>query len=257
MNIGVISYAFHKLMRDGKIDIFGYLESCKYRYGLQTADIWNGMLASMDEDYLAKVKEGLEERELTLVNLAVDGAHIWEDDPNLREQHYQRALAHLKAGEMLGARTVRIDTGSRAERWTNQEFDAIVQRYREYAARAYDNGYKVGPENHMGPSKVSARLKELCEAVASPAFGVLLHFRRWTEEDVDKADELIAPWTIHTHVPITIADCLEAKMALVRDTGYRGCWSVEHVGSYSAVGVMLARVREVLDKWREGEASPK
>lgn len=252
MNIGVISYAFHTLMREGKIDIFGYLETCKYRYGLQTADIWNGMLTSLEDDYLAKVKDGLRERELTLVNLAVDGAHIWEDDPAVRESNYQKALANLKAGEILGAKTVRIDAGSRAEQWTSEQFDFIVKRYKEYAQRAYDNGYKVGPENHWGPEKVPAYLKQLCEAVDSPAFGVLLHFRRWTADDVDKADELIAPWTMHTHINRTIMDCLDAKMTMLRDAGYQGCWSIEHAANnYTEVGIMLARVRDVLEKWRQ------
>ena len=44
------------------MDIFGYLESVRYRYGLMTADIWNGMLDSTDGDYIEKVKNVVEER---------------------------------------------------------------------------------------------------------------------------------------------------------------------------------------------------
>ncbi len=62
------------------MDLFGYLEACRYRYHLGAADIWNGMVASTDEDYLLGVREALDERELELANLCVDGAHIWEDD---------------------------------------------------------------------------------------------------------------------------------------------------------------------------------
>ena len=104
MNVSIASYAFHGLLREGRIDLFGYLESCRYRYGLRTADIWNGMLTSTDDDYLAKVKQALDERELTLVNLCVDGPHIWEDDSAVREQHYQQALRYIRIAEMLGAR---------------------------------------------------------------------------------------------------------------------------------------------------------
>jgi len=129
VNVSIASYSFHGLLREGKIDLFGYLESCKYRYHLQTADIWNGMLLSVEDDYLAKVKEALIERELTLVNLCVDGAHIWEDDPDERERNYRNALAHLHAAEVLGARTVRIDAGVRADTFTDEQFDWIVKRY--------------------------------------------------------------------------------------------------------------------------------
>lgn len=103
MQVAIASYAFHGLLRDQTIDLFGYLESCRYRYDLRTADIWNGMLTSTDDEYLKKVKQALAERELTLVNLCVDGPHIWEDDPAVREQHYQGALRYLYAAEYLGA----------------------------------------------------------------------------------------------------------------------------------------------------------
>ena len=251
MNVSVMSYSFHQLLRAGKMDLFGYLESARYRYGLQTADIWNGTLASTEDDYLAAVKDGLAERGLALANLAVDGAHIWEDDPAAREANYGNALAALKTGEALGAQTVRIDAGSRAEAWAAQEFDWIVKRYKEYAQRAYDGGYKVGPENHWGPERVPVYLKALCLAVDSPAFGVLLHFERWTGDEAAQGDDIIAPWVMHTHANRMIMDLLEAKMAALRDAGYAGCWSVEHPAlNYTEVGVMLARIRDVLERWR-------
>ncbi|MGC9347728.1 MAG: sugar phosphate isomerase/epimerase family protein, partial [Anaerolineae bacterium] len=164
MKLAIASYAFHGLLREGKIDVFGYLESCAYRYHLRAADIWNGMVESTEDDYLAKLKDALDERELELANLCVDGAHIWEDDPDLREEHYQNALAHLHAAEVLNARTIRIDAGGRDETWSEEQFDLIVKRYQEYAQRAYDNGYKVGPENHWGTEVNPDNMVKLCKA---------------------------------------------------------------------------------------------
>src|SRR5262245_66575825 len=71
MNAAIASYAFHGLLQAGSMDVFGYLESCRYRYDLRTADIWNGMLISTEDAYLAKVKRALNERDLELVNLCV------------------------------------------------------------------------------------------------------------------------------------------------------------------------------------------
>ena len=68
MNVAIASYAFHGLLRNRTIDLFGYLESCRYRYDVRTADIWNGMLTSGEPAYLAKVKQALIERELELVS---------------------------------------------------------------------------------------------------------------------------------------------------------------------------------------------
>ena len=61
-NFAVMSYSFHGLRNIGAMDIFGYLETVRYRYNLQTADIWNGMLDSTDEAYIRKVQAGVLER---------------------------------------------------------------------------------------------------------------------------------------------------------------------------------------------------
>ncbi len=247
MNVAIASYAFHGLLRDGMIDLFGYLESCRYRYDLRTADIWNGMLRSTDMDYLRQVKQALVERELVLVNLCVDGPHIWEDDPTVRETHYQDALRYLQAAEYLGAKTLRIDAGGREDDWTPEQFDTIVRRFGEYARQAHESGFKVGPENHWGAEAVPANMRRLCEAVAQPGFGVLLHFRG------NEGDAQMAPWAMHTHFSREMTENgLEASMRMLRDTGYDGCWSVEHhsgANEYPEVAIQLAKVRDVLTRW--------
>jgi hypothetical protein len=246
--ISIASYAFHGLLERGQIDLFGYLESCRYRYSLDTADIWNGMLQDTGEDALRKAKEALDERGLTLVNLCVDQAHIWEEDPAQRAKNYQNALAHLHAGEVLGAKTVRIDAGGAGEKFTSEQFDLIVKRYKEYAQRAYDNGYRCGPENHWGPEVVPENMVRICEAVDHPGFGVLLHFRG-TAEDV-----LMAPWAMHTHISWDISEnTLDKSLGMLREAGYQGAWGVEHHSAqheYARVAVQLAKVRELLERWK-------
>jgi len=255
MKICIASYSFHGLLRRGKMDLFGYLESCKYRHHLRTADIWNGMLTSTSQDYLEKVRDALDERELSLANLCVDQAHIWVDDPDERERNHRNALAHLRAAEILGAQTVRIDAGGGHDdvAFTSEQFDWIVQRYQEYAKRAYDGGYKVGPENHWGPEVIPPNMVNICKAVDHPAFGVLLHFRG------DEGDALMAPWAMHTHISWNITEGpLEETMRMLRDADYEGYWSIEHhtgQNEYGEVAVQLDKVRAVLDRWRLEDAA--
>ena len=247
MNVAIASYAFHGLFQQGAIDLFGYLESCRYRYDLRTADIWNGMLRSTEPAYLRTVKHALLERELTLVNLCVDGPHIWEEDVQQREQHYQAALAYLQVADFLGAKTLRIDAGGRDTAWTPQAFELIVTRFREYAQRAHDSGFKVGPENHWGAEVVPENMHRLCAAVDHPGFGVVLHFR------ANAGDAVIAPWAMHTHISRELTETgLEASLNTLRATGYDACWSVEHHSGqheYTEVAVQLAKVRDVLTRW--------
>ncbi len=249
MKISIASYAFHGLVRQGKMDVFTYLEACKYRYGVQ-ADIWTGMIPTTDEDFARKVKAALDERELELANLCLDGPYLWHDDPDVREAHYKKALEWMRVAEILGAKTMRLDAGGghRATTFTEEQFDYIVKRYREYAQRAYDNGYRFGPENHWGPEVVPENMKRICEAVDHPGFGVLLHFRG------NEGDRVIAPWAMHTHLSWQITEGpLVESMTMLRDLGYDGYWGVEHhtgENEYTEVAIQVDRVRDVLDRWR-------
>lgn len=282
MKISVLSYSFRGLLGAGAMDLFGYLETCKFRYHLNAADIWNRMLLSTEDDYLNKVREALAEREMELADIAVDSAHIWEPTAEAREANHRNAIAHLKAAAKLGARFVRIDAGGDREgdHWTNEEFDLIVKRYREYSQFAHDHGFKVGIENHWGPEKYFKNLKAVYQAVNHPGFGVSCHLASWkgTEEEQAKSDEWVAPWVSHTHIawyltegfgspaayeagkalpatrPITGGPLME-KLGNLWKIGYDGYYSVEHHSGkdeYGEVAIQIARVRDTLTKLRLG-----
>jgi sugar phosphate isomerase/epimerase len=204
-----------------------------------------------------KVKDALDERELVLADIAVDGAHLWEDDPAVREQHHEKALASLRAAEHLGARSVRIDAGGGRQdtAWTNEQFDYIVKRYKEYVQWAHDHGFRVGAENHWGPEGIWSNMKKLIEAVDHPVFGISCHIGGWKGADAEDGDRLAAPWVMHTHFTMHITEAnLEEKMTTLRDAGYKGYYSVEHWGGkneYAEVAVQLAKIRAVLERWRQ------
>lgn len=251
MKISIASYAFHGLVGNRTMDVFGYLEACRHRYDLRSADIWNGMIPTLDQAFLVKLKEGLVERELELANLCVDGPHVWEDSPAVREKHSRGAQAWLKAAEFLGARTLRIDAGVRAKKFSTRQFDWIVTRYREYAQRAWGAGFKVGPENHWGAEVDPENMRRICEAVNHPGFGVLLHFK-------GKGEARFAKWTMHTHISWEITrKGLAEQLGMLRAAGYEGYWGVEHHSGqreYEEVAVQVAAVRAVLREW---EATPR
>jgi len=261
MNISIASYSFHGLIGAGMMDVFGYLETCKYRYHLDAADIWNGLLGPdekvyLQESFLGKVKEALAEREMVLANYHADGCHVWEDDPAARERNYQSALAHLRAARLLGAKTVRIDAGGKGNTWSNEQFDLIVRRFREYAKMGADWGFRIGPESHWGPELVPDNMERLARAVDSPAFGILMHIGHWENAPEDEGDRRLAPWAAHTHIDARITRTrLDPAMRILLDAGYKGYWGVEHHSArneYAEVAYQLAEVRRVLEKTRQG-----
>ncbi len=254
MKISIASYAFHGLLAEEKIDVFGYLETVKYRYRVEVADIWNGILVSTEKDYLTKVREAMDEKEMTLVNLCVDGAHLWDPDPDQRKQLYETAKAYLQAAVILGAKTVRFDMGGRDRELSDEMFDYVVKRYQEYCAFAADHGFRLGPESHWGTELYPENMHRVRKAVNSPAFGILLHIGHWEGIESAEGDRLAAPWTMHTHVSANIVTtCLEERMKILLDAGYEGYWGVEHHSAkneYAEVEWQLAEVRRAVSRFR-------
>jgi len=262
MRLSIMSYSFQHTFQQGMMDVFGFLETAAHRYRVREVDLWNGFFIERsagpvfklaDESYIRKIREALDERELTVANFAVDGAHLWDPDPETRRRLRENALEHLRAAEILGAKTVRIDTGgsyASSETMGEEQFEHTVSLYREYARRAEEGGYRIGPENHMGASLLPAEMKRLAEAVEHPAFGFLLHLNRW-KADREEGDATVAPWTFHTHIDgrtVALPEAARSVRALL-DAGYAGVWGIEHNAperQYDEVEWMVASVRRLV-----------
>jgi sugar phosphate isomerase/epimerase len=271
--ISILSYSFLGLYRSGQMDIFGYLESCRHRYGLDAANIWNGMLTSMDEDYLKKVREALDERDLKLCVLTTDSTHVWDPDPALRAKNKANTLAHLNAARILGAEFMRVDAGGSAsgdrtspasKAWSTEAFDGIVAGYKEYAKYAADHGFKVGPENHWGAEGIWPNMQKLYKAIAPhPGFGLSVHMSQWQGTPAEKAqaDAESAPWVVAVHMDNdTCNGPLAEKMSLLRNAGYKGWYVVENHSNqrneYAMTAIQVAQVRTVLQSWRTASPQP-
>src|SRR5689334_16688756 len=131
MKASIGAFSFYQLLSQGEMNIYGYLETVKHRYRLDTVDLWNGFFTDREvpvwqlpgDEELLKIKRNLDERQLTLANLAVDRAHLWDADPDVRNLLHLNALAHLRAAKLLGAHTVRIDANRGPGEVTEEQFD--------------------------------------------------------------------------------------------------------------------------------------
>ncbi len=248
LDISIASFTFHGALTEGIFDIFTYLEACRYRYHLNTADIWNGLLGrdvevQLDEARLKKVRTAMDERGLVCVNYHADGCHPWEDTAEQRQHNRALAERHLRAAELLGACTVRIDTGGRDRHWTAEQFDFIADTFRAFAKRAGDGGYKVGPETHWGATNYPDNMLKLHAAIASPHYGILLHMGKDTWTSPDDYDRALAPIAIHTHVDQRTCQtrCEQAITALL-DAGYTGALGIEHHSGKNELAEVEAQI---------------
>jgi sugar phosphate isomerase/epimerase len=265
MKLSIGNFSFFNTFNEGKMNVFGYLETVKYRYRLEAADLWNGFyckradghLLPPDEEYIRRIREALDEKGLIVPNIAIDSAHIIDPNPSLREQLHRNALANIRAAEWLGAKTVRIDfCTSGVNELTEQDFNDIVTKYKEYCDHAAEHGYMIGPENHMGAALDPHLMKRIAEAVNHPNFGILLHFGRWNPGN-DNGDEIVAPWVVHTHVDAKsiLADKAAPSIQALKKAGYDGYWAIEYnakENQYAEMEWALASVNRLLHHASEG-----
>jgi Xylose isomerase-like TIM barrel. len=249
-NFSVMSYSFHGLQNVGAMNLFGYLESVRYRFGLRTADIWNGFIQSYDDDYIEMVRQNIEERGLTVVNLCCDEAHIWDRKPEVMEANEKKAWDCLKLAKAIGAKTIRIDAGVRDEVFSDEQLEYVSNKYKEYCAYAAEFGAKVGTENHWGVTRNFEQLHRLFDAMKDTEnFGHMLHMGNWDIDDQaqkDKYDLAVIPKAMHTHIDYEHCMRAEEIMPNLLKAGYTGCWSVEHHSStneYNNVALQLAQIK--------------
>jgi hypothetical protein len=259
MKICIGGYSFANTMNAGKMDTFGYLESSKYRYHLDAVDLWNGTFQGCrtdifqlpDESYIHKIREALDEKEMSVINIAVDGAHLWDADADKRKILYGNAVAYLNIADTLGAKSIRIDTGDKqSDPLSEEQFEYIVKQFQDLCQRAADLGLTVGPENHMGASKNPHYLKKVAEAVNHPNFGILLHMDRWSEDE-EIGDSLVAPWVYHTHFDGKTVQSEKAEhlVKTLLGAGYDGYWGIEYNApedQYLEMGWAIASVKRIL-----------
>jgi sugar phosphate isomerase/epimerase len=263
MNISVASFSFHGALAEGSLDVFGYLEACRYRYHLGTADIWNGLLGSdvevqLNPDRLKLVRRAMDDRDLVCVNYHADGCHPWEDDEEARARHKELAYRHLEAAEILGASTVRIDTGGRGREWTNEEFDFIAKAFIDFAAYAGNAGFKIGPETHWGATNYPDNMLKLHAAVASPHYGILLHMGKDTWTSPSEYDRVLAPIAIHTHIAQNVCyGRLDDALGILIESGYSGALGIEHhtgKNELAEVEAQIGLLRRAISHARSGRS---
>ena len=270
MKVSVASYSFHGMINAGEMDVFSYLDLLKYRYHVDYADIWTeGCLKTLDVEFLKRIRKAMDERGLTLANLCVDGPYVWCDDPEERAAHKASMLEYLRAAEILGAKTVRIDFGVDGEgmktafrrrnaapeevyTMSEEAFTYLADTYREYCGIVSNFGAKIGPENHWGWDRIPAYLRKVYDAVDHPAYGHLYHLSNFYD-DPEGGEAFCIEHAMHTHFHANSMPYAIDVARKLYQSGYQGTYGVEHHSGKlepQRVEWQLASLREILAEIR-------
>lgn len=208
-----------------------------------------------DDDYIRKVKQAADGCGLKFGALAVDRAHIYEEDIAKREENRTRAKRWMDIAHMLGAHQVRIDSGGPAE-FTDEIFQIVVDGYGDIMDYGRERGLEIVVENHWGPTIYAHNVARLLEAV--PGLGLLLDTDNWAPGEAEKGAESCARYTRHTHIkrwpgqPEKDAEairCAELTMEALWAGGYRGPWGIESIALEGEEEAGVLETRSYIQDW--------
>jgi sugar phosphate isomerase/epimerase len=261
--LSLMGYSFHALLKEGRSNIYHFLEMAKHRYHVDAVDIWSGYVPedTVNEASAKDIKKALDELGLAVPNLCVDGRYVpWAPTDADAEGNHQRMLGFIDFATVIGAKTIRVDfcpwgtTGDMPD----GALELIIARYREYAEICHSRGMKIGPENHFGWDNTPKYIKAVKEGVNHPAYGHLFHFTNFSEEP-ELGRELAMSYVMHTHVPpyTVMSGVAKDHMRELIKAGYDGYWGVE-IGSpvhwferaawhLACINIILSELEEELE----------
>lgn len=275
MELSICSYSFHRLLEEGRQDVFQYIDDCR-ALGCTQLDLWNGHLPSLlddparspssitaeyaqlspgELDYLARIKAAAQVAGLPFGCLAVDGAHLYEASPEERQAQQIKAYRWLNIAEQLGAAQIRIDSGGPSE-MPDEVLEIIVTGYDDLLRRAGEKGIEVLMENHWGASRIPENVVRILEAV--PGLGLLFDTGNWPEDMRETGWAQCARHARATHLKTFAFDAegnettvdIPRAMRILQEAGYPGAWGIESVprqgDEVEAAKKSVALVRRVL-----------
>lgn len=277
MRLAICSFALHRTFASGGMDLAGYAAFCR-EIGCATVDPWNAHLTDPADGadtvragrnphdarlgvpsaaHIATVADVLRAGGLPVGCIAVDGAHVYDADPEKRRLHRERAHAWIDIARTLGAQSVRIDAGG-PEDLPEDVLAIIAEGYADILSHARAAGLEVLIENHWGPSTIPTQLLRILEAC--PGLGLLFDTNNWKKDLQREGWERCARHARNTHVKTYRFDAsgnpegldLDPAFAALRAAHYAGPWGIESV---PPDGDELGAVRRTADLIRRKVAA--
>ncbi len=279
MKLGICSFAFHRTVASGAMDVAAMFRACK-DLGCTQLDPWNAHLCEPEsaknslhagrnpndarlntpgQAHIEHIIELGKQVGLPFGCIAIDGAHIYEADPAAMKLNREKAYRWIEIAGQLKATSVRIDAGG-PEVMDDATLAVIAAGYRDLIPRARKLGLEVLVENHWGPTVIPRNVERLIAAV--DGLGLLFDTNNWKEGLQREGWERCAKLANVVHVKTFAFDAagndstvdLAPAFALLAKTGFAGTWCVESVPK-DGDEIEAARKTIALIRRRAGKAA--
>lgn len=257
MKLSICSFSFHRLLGEGKQNIFQYIETCR-DLGCTHLQPWNAHFARSitldeilnlghnpgkaeapawlepprDKGYLREIREAAEAAGLPFEMVAVDRAYIYDDDPAIAQDNRQRAYRWMEVAEQLGAMGMRVDAGGPQE-LSDEVFAVVAEGYRDLISRGRTKGIDIYIENHWGSSNVPENIVRYLDEIEGLKY--LFDTNNWAKGRQADGWEHCASRADATHVKTFQVEedgeeqtvDLKRPIQCLLQAGYSGVWGIE------------------------------
>lgn len=257
MELGICSYSFHRAFAAGTMDVFSFIDLCAQLGCTQLDPLALHMEPAFDDPgYRERLQKAAEDVGLPFGCIAVDGADVYEPEPEARRENRERAYRWLEVLAALGARQARIDAGNPPE-MSEDVLATLVEGYTGLVARGQERGLEILVENHRGALQEPDSVVRLLEAV--PGLGLLFDTNNWVSGKQREGWERTAPYARATHIKTFAFDetgkdptvDLQYAVRLLQEAGYDDAWGIEstprELDEVEAVRKTIALLQRTLD----------
>ncbi len=207
MRIGVSSYSFDRLIKQGKMTQFDCVQKAK-DLGFEFIDFTDlePHDGSSEREYAQKIA-----KECSRVGIEVGSYTVYADLINGSNGVFDDEVARVKQkvdiANILGSKIMRHDAtaGINPQIGIFKSFDALlpilIKDCRQITEHAKKMGIKTMVENHGFFAQDSKRVEKLINGVANDNFGVLIDMGNFmcVDENPTEAVGRLAPYALHIH----------------------------------------------------------
>ncbi len=233
MGISCSMWSFHRTIREGKMDLFGFIQSCA-DLGIKELELLD-VFMQCDPNTIDRAKKAITEAGSKTVCVTLH-PRLLVDDEHQRQAQINYVKCWLDVAHSLGAGVVRVNLGG-----TKDEEVAIlrsIEALKPITAYAADLGIKIVLENHGGPTRTADHILRIIKEVGADNLGSLPDFGNFPAEVRYQYLEKIAGVAYYCHAKTMTFDGqgenlewdMHRCMRIMKDAGYKGSWGIEFEG---------------------------
>jgi sugar phosphate isomerase/epimerase len=259
VRVGLNSYSFDKVLRDGSMTLPEVVRYCA-QYGIEALDAtgyyFPGYPKPPADDYIRSLK-----REAFVNGVTIFGTGVRNDfsvpDAAARRNDVQLVKDWIEVAARLGASVVRVFSGRRVP--SGHTFEGVLEwmvpHLQECVAYGRRHGVVVGLQNHDDFLKTADETIRLASAVNSEWFGIILDVGSLRQSEPYAEIEKLVPYAVSWQLKENVsygAKATPTDLRRIKDiidrAGYRGFLPIETLGPgdpRTKVKKFLAEVRAV------------